>query len=246
LQGIEELILNGLSLTFIFTTIIIVFMSGNNAYKSYKKKKMVQTKLIAIFSFLIDIAMILLIGEKISLTSFLPTYNEFAALYIFSPLAALFSALATITIDAFALNMVNPKKYKTYTCIISIFAAIYVGLYIFDFPHKMIIGDEVSFTPWYEFGIPIAVTYYVVIGILIPLMILPVILFFYYGIKIRDKYPVRSKRALLLGIGGILLAVAYLSELIISDLFINTIMRSLFLISVIIFYYALYKIKEQT
>ncbi|MBD3229781.1 MAG: hypothetical protein GF329_16485 [Candidatus Lokiarchaeota archaeon] len=239
----ENIIFDGISLLVIIIDIILTYIIAVKSYNMYKMKKSYQTKLFSIASYLTATAMIFLITEKIFFL-LSDTPNDLFAnigMWVISPIAISISGIAIMVIVAFASNMAFPKRYKTLTIIAAVFICIYIGFHIFD-PYKYVGGDEIIFDPWPMIGV--SVTQWIIFGVLMPIIIFPVFLFFYYAIKIRSKSQIRFKRSVLMGLAGIFLALGYLFELVGLPPYISAITRSFFLVSGILFYWALFKLKE--
>jgi hypothetical protein len=240
----EGIIFDGISLIVVIADIILSYIIARKAYNLYKRNKMLQTKLFSIASLFSGTAMIFLIIEKLFLMLSDDKINIYSDLgmWVFSPIAVIISGCAVVVVVAFSSNMALPKYYKWLTIIATVFISIYVGFYIFD-PNKHVENGEIVFDPWPGIGTPI--TLWIVFSVLIPLIVFPVFLFFYYAIKVRKKSDIRYKKALLMGFAGIFLASAYLLELMGLPSEITCFTRIFFILSGILFYWALFKISEK-
>ncbi|MHA1230836.1 MAG: hypothetical protein ACTSRP_11940 [Candidatus Helarchaeota archaeon] len=237
MSELNDLILDLITLGFLLPSIILGFIIGFKSYGTYKKNKNFQNEIFTIMAFSLSIAVILLISEQIFLTL---VVNIQLGLF-FGAVATITSGIVVVTTDAFAFSMVFTKKYKILTIISTIFMSMPVLLHIFD-PTKTVEEGEIVFY-WDPLQIGLPITPLVMFCVIIPLLIIPVLTFYYYSIKIRNKSKVRSKRALVLGTGILLISLAYIFELIGLPVIV-VFLRSMFLMGGILIYYAMFKIKE--
>ena len=238
---IEDLI----SVLFIMIAILLTCIIGVKSFKSYRATKVTLTMLIAVSSLFVASAMTFLTIEKASFTETL--LNTELGL-ICGSIAIVVSGAGVLVYCIFAYEMAFPKRTK----ILGILSAIPIILYLgFWFLTKKLSAPpppyEIIFNPL--FGIdqftPL-LSYFT----LVPLFSVPIIVLFYYAIKVRKERGLKSKRALGLGIGGLALATAYIVEIIGLDptLLLNIIIilvsRSFFVISGAFFYWALFRLKS--
>ncbi|MHA1650001.1 MAG: hypothetical protein ACTSYB_07390 [Candidatus Helarchaeota archaeon] len=231
-----------ISLIIISITIILSFVIGKKALNSYREKGENSTLIIALASFFIAFAMIFLVLEQAFLSEGLPLYDEFLGMTIFGGIATIISGFAVVSFDLFAFNMVFPKKAAILTTIAAIVMSIYLIFWWAD-PTRHVENGEIVFDDLFGIGYPFTplLSYFT----LIPLFSIPIFVLLYYAIKVRSESPVMSTRAALLGLGGFALATAYTVELLGVDPWVTTGFRTLFVIASVMFYYALFKIKEQ-
>lgn len=220
---------------FILSAIVITAVTGFKSLTSYRDKKVTETLLIASTAFFLSFAMIFLVLVKV-----FAEIDPALSLVFFVNLAVIVSGIAFLSLDAFSFKFAFPKHFKILTILFSFLVILYVGFYIFS--PKYLLGDEVVFYPWSELGYaPMDVLVYFTI---IPLLVVPILVFSYYFIRVRKTNPTRSKRALFIGLAGLLLAIAYIYELIGQDLLITTILRSFYVFAGLLLYWSLFKIKE--
>jgi hypothetical protein len=188
-------------------------------------------------------AMTFLVGEKIFLSSLL--HDDVMGLLLGS-IAIVLSGSTVACVDSFAFNMAWPTKFKTLTAIAIIPILIYLGLWLFD-PLRTVEWSGVPESGEIVVG-PLTTT--AVYFTLVPLLIIPVLVFFYYAIKVRTQSPISSKRSTVLGLGVALISFAYIFEIIgLAALFevpfLPTFMRVFFSIGALLMYWALFKIKAK-
>ncbi len=219
----------------ILIAIVITFIVGFKSFKSYRRKKVSETLLISISAFFLSFAMIFLVLVKV-FVEIDPTLS----LVFFVNIAVLVSGIAFLSLDAFSFKFAFPKRFKILTILFSFLIILYVGFYIFS--PKYLLGDEILFYPWPELGFaPMDILVYCTI---IPILIVPILVFSYYSLRVRKSNPSRSKRALFIGLAGLLLAIAYTYELIGQDLLITAILRSFYVFAGLLLYWSLFKIRE--
>ena len=220
---------------FILIAIVITFITGFKSFNSYRDKKVTETLLISITAFFLSLAMIFLVLVKV-----FAEIDPALSLVFFVNIAVIVSGIAFLSLDAFSFKFAFPKHFKILTALFSFLIILYVGFYIFS--PKYLLGDEVLFWPWPELGYaPMDILVYFTI---IPLLVVPILVFFYYSMRVRKNNPIRSKRALFIGLAGLLLAIAYIYELIGQDLIITTILRSFYVFAGLLLYWSLFKLKE--
>lgn len=232
-----------ISVLFIMLAVTISILVTIKSLKSYRESKQPLTLIIAIASFLIALAMIFLTLEK----AFLSILKEPNLGLLFGATATVIAACAMVSFDLFAFKMAFTKRIAIYTAIVSLVAAIYAIHWLID-PTKTpdTVHGEITFEEPYMYGLGFPFTPFLSYITMIPLASLPIFILFYYAKKVRKESSIKSKRAALLGFGGVMLATAYIVELVgIPDEVITTGFRSLFVISAILFYYALFKLKEK-
>lgn len=220
---------------------MLTFIIGVKSTKSYRERKEALTIIIAIGSFFIAFAMMFLVAETAFLTE--DFFDRFLAIYVFGAIATILSGCAAVSFCAFGYQMAFPKKAKILTAITAIIAAIYVGFWLEDPTKWAEPGGEITFEP--RFGLSFEFTPVLTFLTLVPLMSIPIFVLIYYSFKVRKQSALSSKRAGLLGIGGLALATAYVVELLGLPEDITTICRTLFVLSGILFYWALFKLRSK-
>ncbi|MDD1777275.1 MAG: hypothetical protein LUQ65_03830 [Candidatus Helarchaeota archaeon] len=186
---------------FILIAIVITFITGFKSFNSYRRTKIGETLLISMTAFFLSLAMIFLVLVKV-----FAEIDPALSLVFFVNVAVIVSGIAFLSLDAFSFKFAFPKRFKILTLLFSLLVILYVGFYIFS--PKYLLGDEVVFSPWPDLGYaPMDILVYFTI---IPLLIVPILVFSYYSIRVRKTAPFRSKRALFIGLAGLLLAIAYI------------------------------------
>ncbi|MHA1230835.1 MAG: hypothetical protein ACTSRP_11945 [Candidatus Helarchaeota archaeon] len=237
-----DLIYDLVSMIVVPIAIVISFINWIKAYRSYKRNKVTSTLLFSLFALFAALAMLFLIFEKLFLSDLM--YNEFLGLQIFGSIAVIISGIALTTIDAFAYNMAFTNRYKILTALSAILAITYLSFFMGD-PTKQVIEDEISFL-WDPFGWGFPITWLIILITSIIMIAIPIIIFFYYSIKIKNKSAVRAKRAAFLGLGFLVFGIAYIIELLGLDPIITTPIRSLYILANLLLYYSIFRIKEKT
>ncbi|MBD3230550.1 MAG: hypothetical protein GF329_20390 [Candidatus Lokiarchaeota archaeon] len=237
----NELILDFISLIFILTSIILAIIIGIKSYKLYKKNKLNATKIFIWTSFSLAVAMILLTIEQLFLAVLGEEFNQLGLL--FGGIATVVSGIVVVCIDAFSFNMVFTNKYKVLSIISAVFMSIPVGFHLFDQEKSVSPAGEIIFE-WNPLGMPIPITPFVMYIVIIPLLLIPVLVFFYYAIKIRDQSIYKRNRSIVLGLGILFISLAYIFELVGLPVIV-VFFRSFFVIGGTLIYYAMFKMKRE-
>jgi hypothetical protein len=227
---------------------ILAIIVAIRLYQTYRTNKQVQTLIFALAAFFVAFAILPLILEKVFLSEL--AYNGFLAFYIFGPLAVVFSGFAVLFIDIFSYKLVFPKKTTILSVISAAIIAIYLGFWVFD-PTRHIdcqmIGTfqvcEITFGNL--FGLSFKFTQMLSLATMVPLVIIGGFVFFHFARKTRKYYKTRSNKALLYGLGQISLAVAYSTEIIGMDPNIAVVLRIFWIIGAVLFYWAIFRLKEE-
>jgi len=237
---------NLISALFVMIAVTMTFIIAIKSYKSYRETKATLTLIITVSSFLVAIAMIFLTLEKALLIETLSTFNTALAL-LSGSIAIVISGLAVLAFCIFAYEMAFPKRTKVLAGLSTIPIIIYLYFWLNEAtislpppPYEVIFLDK--------FGFGLKITPLIIYFVITPLFSVPIIILFYYAIKIRKESALKSKRAAGLGTGGLFLATAYIVEIIGLDpayVVIIVICRFFFVISSIFFYWALFKLKSK-
>ncbi len=243
---IEDLI----SVLFIMIAVVLTFTISVKSFKSYRANKVTLTVIIAISSFFVAFAMIFLTIEKAFFTDTLPIFNLDLGM-LCGAIAIVVSGVAVLAFCIFAYEMAFPKRTKILGILSAIPIILYLGIWLWDPtrtyplfpPFEIIFGDPFGF----GFQFTPTLSYFT----LVPLFSVPIIILFYYAMKVRKESGLKSKRAAGLGIGGLALATAYIAEIIGLDptsaliVIIIILSRSLFIVSGVFFYWALFRLKSK-
>ncbi|MHA1265904.1 MAG: hypothetical protein ACTSRS_11800 [Candidatus Helarchaeota archaeon] len=219
-----------ISVGFILIAILVSFLIGIKALQAYRVNKATQTLLIGLASLSIVFAMIFLTGEK----AFLSLIHDSELGLLFGMIAVIISGIAVLFFDMFAYEMAFPDKTKVLSILTVIPIIIYLTSWIIE---PKVVTEEITF--------PTEFTPILQYFTLIPLFSIPIIILFYVTIKLRKEDILKSKRAALLAIGGLALALAYTVEIMGIDPIITTGFRVLFPIASILFYWALFILKAK-
>lgn len=232
-----------LSLIVVLIAVVINLIVFSKSYKAYKANKLTQTILFALTALLMALAMIFLVCEKVFLSKLLQneTMGE-----LFGSIAIILSGVTVMAVDSFAFNMVWPKIYKRLTLLCTIPIIIYLALWLSD-PERFVKWSSETGSGEIVVG---AITSYAVYFTLVPLLIIPVLVFYYYAIKVSSESPISSKRSWLLGLGVMTISFAYIFEIIglaalLAIPYLPTIVRIFFSIGALLMYWALFKIKAK-
>ncbi|NVM01326.1 MAG: hypothetical protein HWN67_03260 [Candidatus Helarchaeota archaeon] len=187
----------------IIVAMIIVAFLAYQMFNSYRETKMAATLYWALaFGFLL-IAVIFLIIEKVSYST-LGNRSLGDTMAIF---ALIFSGAAIVCFDIFSFHTTYPDRVKILTVIVSLIAAIYVGILVYSiilsYPHADVVNYELVYEPK---------TYIIVYCTLLPIILIAPSIFFYYSSKMRDNNPPNSIRARWMGIGLLFFAIGYITE----------------------------------
>ncbi|MHA1131348.1 MAG: hypothetical protein ACTSQQ_11145 [Candidatus Helarchaeota archaeon] len=233
-----------ISAVIILIAVLINSMIGIKSFKSYRENKLTQTLLFSLTAFFMAIAMTLLVVEKLFLSSTIP--DETLGM-IFGSIAIIMSGFAVVCIDGFAFNMVFPKQFKFLTIIAAAVEVLYLGFWLGDpvrhvewglvngeLTGEIVLGNFTTILPFFT---------------LVPLLLIPVLVFFYYAIKVRDESPVSSKRSWILGFGVLLISTGFILEIIGLDPEIYEWVivgaRSLFIFGALLLYWGLFRIRAK-
>ena len=226
-----------ISAVIILIAVIINLFVFIKSINSWRENRILSTLLFALTAFFMAIAMLLLVGEKLFLS-----LGDNSLGMTLGVIAITLSGVAVVCIDAFAFNMVFPDKYKILTIVAICVEALYLGFWYLD-PERAVVGGEIvisDLTTW--------LSYFT----LVPLLVIPVLVFFYYAMKVRNESPVSSKRSWILGIGVAVISVGFIMEIAGLDpvvwppaLYIILLARSLFILGAILLYYGLFKLKAK-
>jgi hypothetical protein len=232
------------SAAIILIAVLLNSIIGIKSLNSYRENKLTQTLLFSLTALFMAVAMTLLIVEKLFLSSAIPDENLGM---IFGAIAIIMSGFAVVCVDSFAFNMVFPKQFKVLTLIAAGIEAIYLGVWLTDAERhvewslvngeltgEIVLGQFATMLPFLT---------------LVPLLIIPVLVFFYYALKVREESPVSSKRSWVLGLGVLLISTGFILEIVGLDPEIYEWVivgaRSLFIFGALLFYWGLFRIKAK-
>ncbi|NVM54889.1 MAG: hypothetical protein HWN66_14390 [Candidatus Helarchaeota archaeon] len=243
---IEDLV----SVLFVLIAVTITLMVAIKSIKAYRANKATLTLIIALASLLTSLAMIFLTLEKAFFLESLPIYSISLG-EIFGAIAVVISGATVLAFAIFAYEMAFPDRRNKLAIISALPILLYLGFWLFDETRhvscEMGAGGynicEIAFGDL--FGLGFEFTPLLAYFTLVPLFAVPILILFYYAIKVRNEDATKSKRAALLGVGGLALATAYTIEISGIDPIITAGVRSLFIVAGLLFYWALFKIKAR-
>ena len=205
-------------------TILICF----RLFKDYQKTNDQPTLSWALASFFLVFAIIFLIIEKLSYSSFgQPDFGRFVAMIASSCVSA-----SLISFNNFAFHITYPKYRKLLDIIVAILGISYILILIYANIRGPPYADIVEFELVYDLSIN-----YLIYPLLIPILSIGPIVFFYFSSKSREESRPNSLRALWLGIGLLCFGLGYIVE--VAPFFppiLSIPLRGLFLATAIIMY----------
>ncbi len=123
---------------------------------------------------------------------------------LFHNLAVYISLGVILLLDIFAFEMTYPTHVKKLTIIIFILLLV-AGILLYYFPPAV---RGVQREIFYDDMI-----LYLALPFLVPPIFIPIIVFFYYSLKIREESLSKSNRTFVMGIAGLCVAIGYFFEL---------------------------------
>ncbi|HUX98046.1 MAG TPA: hypothetical protein VMV49_00705, partial [Candidatus Deferrimicrobium sp.] len=168
-----------LGVIFVLTAMILTITIGIKSFKVYRQNKLTTTLLIAFAGIFIGLAMLFLVLERAILLESLPIYNKFLGLYVFGSTAVVISGIAVFFIDSFSFKMAFPKKSIILSIISASLIILYLSFRLFD-SQLDVIGGEIVVSNTTQL-----ITYCT----LIPLIIIPNFVFFYFAARVRHEDP---------------------------------------------------------
>jgi hypothetical protein len=142
--------------------------------------------------------------------------------------------------------MVFPDKFKILTMLAACVEAVYLGVWYLDPARhvewapdgsgEIVLGGFTEIIPYFT---------------LVPLLIIPIGVFFYYALKVRVESPLSSKRSWTLGFGILAITIGFITEIIGLDPtlpwtpIVIVIARSLFILGALLFYWGLFRLKSK-
>lgn len=244
---------NLISSIFIMIAVFITLIAAKKSFKNYSGTKIRLTLIIATSTLLVALAMIFLTLEKAFLIETLPIYNLDLGL-LAGTIAIIISGAAVVAFCIFAYEMAFPQK----TRILGITSSFPIGVYLLFWLNEATISPP---PPPYEvifavdrlgFELGFAATPFLIYFVLTPLFSVPILILFYYALKIRKESEIKSKKAAYLGLAGLFLAIAYVVEIIgidpssVLNIIIIVAFRTFFIFYAIFTYWALFKINAKT
>ena len=229
-----------LSITFVLIAVVIGFIVGLKGLKSYRQTKGIATFFFALSVLGAALALLFVVLEKFCIIVFQtwppPPMPDPTYAVIFGYVAQAFSILAIISICTFAFNMAAPKLWKIFAVIVVVFMAIF-GYFWFLGPVTV---------DWAATELAISeISQILVYAIDTPLLIIPMLVFFYYAVKVRAESPKKSHMSLFMGLGLICFNIGSIVEIVGFDIWIATIGRFLFIPAMLFYYWGLFRVKGE-
>ncbi len=216
---------------FVVLTIVAVFylIISFNLYKSWKKNGERSILYFFIGFLCAGIGFFGLITEKVMLAYVYPDpIGELIARFS-AVMGIFFSIGALLGQNAFSLEMTIPEHIKKALPPIAVVGIIPTSLLI------LALSTRIAGISEGEFVYPDWITL-VMMGMILPVMLFPCIIFFYHTIKMRKIDMARSRRSLTMGIAMLILAISYTVELAGNIALVALIFRFGFLVFAILMY----------
>ncbi|MHA1309366.1 MAG: hypothetical protein ACTSQO_00435 [Candidatus Helarchaeota archaeon] len=215
--GIIELIISS----------IVSFILVIIAYKKYRQKKVSGTLIYTLIFIFIGLALLSTAADRILLNPDISTMlgSTFLGL-IFHNIAVILSLVVLALLDSFAFEMTYPRHVKKLSIVIAIIMGVLAGIILINQPNIDPSGEII-----YSNTLTL-----IILPFLLPVILLPIIIFIYYAISVRKYDLPKSKRAAIMSIGNIIVAISYIFELTGIVGFITIIVRLGFVIYVILMY----------
>ena len=215
-------ILMGGTLIFAVCTVLFIVL-GIQILKKYQENKN-NTSLIFGLNFIFTACALGLIAANRVLLNLLP--DPLLGI-IFHNGAIIFSLIIVVLLDIFAFLMTYPDYVKKLSILVSIIMGILLVILLLNQPTLNPIGMELVYAE------PII---YIALGCLLPPILIPITVFFYFSVKVKDTSKAKSSRSMWMGIASIVIAISYLLELAGGIGFFTLIVRLGFLAYGIIMY----------
>ncbi len=199
--------------------ILTVFIS-----KKYQEKPNRVTFVFALNFLLVGVALTCVAVDRILLTFLLDPNPGL----IFHNIAILVSLGVILLLDMFAFEMTYPKQVNKLSIIFGILL-IAAGIILLLNQPQLGAEQEIIYSDQ---------LLYLILPFLIPPMLLPTFVFFYYAFKVREESIPKSNRALVMGFAAIVVSIGYIFEVMgitgITVIFV----RLMFVIYVFLMYIA--------
>ncbi len=196
MQGLDPLQLISIIELFIATGIALVLSAF--IFKKYKEKPISGTLIFTLNFILVGIALACVAIDRILLLYLLdPTLG-----LIFHNIAILVSLGVILLLDIFSFEMTYPDKTKKLTVL---FAILLVAAGITLLLNQPTLGAQQEILYADELLI-------LILPLLMPPMIIPIFIFFYYAVMVRKESIPKSNRALVMGIATIVVSIGYIFE----------------------------------
>ena len=230
------------SAVIVLIAVLINIMVFIKSYQSWRENKLTQTLLFALTAIFMAAAMLLLVVEKLFLSEIM--MNEDMGM-LCGLIAITLSGFAVVCIDAFGFNMVFPDKFKILTLAAVCVEALYLGFWYAE-PGRTVVWSLVGGELSGEIVVG-PITAILPYFTLVPLLVIPVGVFWYYAMKVREESPVSSKRSWTLGFGVLVIAFGFIVEIIGLDpesyAWVIVGARALFILGAFLLYWGLFRIK---
>lgn len=242
--GTNDLLTLLLTVIFLENFAVMAIYMGAKAFNSYRQTKATGTFFFAVSVIAVALAIIFLLLERLMIIFVIdlaipPPFNvplaESWAL-LMAEIAIVFSGIATVSIGIFAFNMAFSKRWK----ILAIIAAVLMVVYTFFWYY-----GPLAWTGTFEINTS-DISDILLFAIDLPLIIIPMLVFFYYTIKARTESPRKSRMSLFMGLALLCFTVASAIEIIgFSDLFTPLLGRFLYIPAILFYYWGLFKVKGE-
>jgi len=192
-------ILMGGTLIFIVCTILFIVL-GVQILKKYNENKN-NTSLIFGLNFIFTACALGLIAANRVLLNVLP--DPLLGI-IFHNGAIIFSLIIVVLLDIFAFLMTYPDYVNRLSILVSIVMGVLLVILLINQPTLAPVGNELIYSD---------TVIIIVLACLLPPILIPITVFFYFSVKVKDTSKPKSTRSTWMGIASIIIAISYLLEL---------------------------------
>jgi len=223
------------TLVFLENFCVLALYVGGKAFNSYRQTKGTGTFFFALSVVTVAFAIIFLLFEQLLQIIIYPDPSLVFWRLLMAQIAMVFSGIATVSIAIFAFNMAFDKAWK----ILAVIATVLMLVYEFFWYYGPItwVGFEL---------VPSDITNILLFAIDLPLIIIPMLVFFYYAAKSRTESPSKSRMSIFMGLGLLCFVLATAIELVgFTDLIIPLVGRFLYIPAILFYYWGLFRVKGE-
>ncbi len=193
-------------------------------YKNYKKRESVETLLFLLGMISLIPANVLLTLQSLCYSTFgLPGLGELLTIITLFP-----AQFTYLCVNLFAIRMTFPKRYKIVLAILLVISAIYIGTQSWAVIQGPPYSNVLNFVTVYSFEIQ--VVRFLSVG---TTAVIPIGVFYYFAVKIREENRPQSNLSIWLGTGILFFAIPVLITSVTAEF---RIIQVLYIVSAIIYY----------
>ncbi|UCG01768.1 MAG: hypothetical protein JSW11_19440 [Candidatus Heimdallarchaeota archaeon] len=224
--------LSVLGVIFLFIAIISFYLLGIQLIRIFFKTNRIQTLYLSLIFIFGGTAIVFLVLEQIILLhpsvdrTSIPSprsffqYNDinaFWAAYLFAIIAYISSAISIFCVNVFTLTFF-PNRSKRPLLLPLLMLLSYIIIILFA-PHEFV-QTGILWSPERE-----EITEIIISGLFLPPIWVLALLFFYLSIKMKQKGNIRWRQTTLLGIGQMIISIAYTIEILNAPVLFSLIAR---------------------